>query len=86
MVEVKIQVEGMKCEMCESHVADQIRKVPGVKKAKASHSKNLARAIAEEGVDTEAIKANIEGQGYRVGEITVAPYEKKGFLGLFGKK
>ncbi len=86
MVEVTLHVEGMMCGMCESHVCDQLRKVPGVKKAKASHGKNTATAIAEEGVDTEAMKANIEGQGYRVGEITVAPYEKKGLFGLFKKK
>ena len=85
MIEVRIQVEGMRCEMCESHVCDQIRKVDGVKKAKASHSKKLATAIAEDNVDTSAIKANIESQGYRVGEIDVAPYEKKGFFSFLKK-
>ncbi len=86
MVEVRLSVDGMMCGMCESHVCDQIRKVPLVKKASASHSKNLAIAIAEEGVDTNAIKANIESQGYRVGNISVAPYEKKGLFGFFKKK
>ncbi|MCR5490596.1 MAG: cation transporter [Bacilli bacterium] len=86
MIEVTIQVEGMMCEMCESHVCDQLRKVPGVKKAKASHYKNTATAIAEEGVDVDALKAGIESQGYRTGEVKVAPYEKKGLFGLFKKK
>ncbi len=85
MIEVRIQVDGMRCEMCESHVCDQIRKVDGVKKAKASHSKNLATAIAEDNVDTAAIKANIESQGYRVGEIGVAPYEKKRLFSFLKK-
>ena len=32
-------VEGMMCGMCESHVAEALRKVPGVEKASASRSK-----------------------------------------------
>ncbi|MBQ7250874.1 MAG: cation transporter [Bacilli bacterium] len=85
MVKVVLSVEGMRCGMCESHVADQIRKVPLVLKAKANHHKNEAYAIAGDGVDTDAIKANIESQGYEVGRITIAPYERKGLFGLFGK-
>ncbi len=32
MIELIIEVEGMKCGMCESHVNDVVRKVVGVKK------------------------------------------------------
>ena len=43
MKEVTLQVDGMRCEMCESHVCDQLRKVEGVRKAKASHRKGIAK-------------------------------------------
>jgi len=85
VIEVTLQVDGMRCEMCESHVCDQLRKVQGVKKAKASHRKGIAIATAEDDVDQAALKAAVEAQGYRVGEITSAPYKKKGLFGLFGK-
>ncbi|MDE7076510.1 MAG: cation transporter, partial [Clostridia bacterium] len=32
MIELTIEVEGMKCGMCESHVNDVVRRVSGVKK------------------------------------------------------
>ena len=83
MIEVVLPVEGMRCEMCESHVCDQLRKVPGVKKAKASHHKGEARAIASEDVDVASLKRGIESQGYVVGEPKVVPYEKRGLFGLF---
>ena len=85
MIEVTLQVDGMRCEMCESHVCDQLRKVQGVKKAKASHRKGIAIATAEDDVDQTALKAAVETQGYRVGGISSAPYKKKGLFGLFGK-
>ena len=86
MIQVTLRIEGMKCEMCESHVCDQLRKVPGVKKAKASHRKNEAVAIAEENADTAMMKANIEGQGYEVGEVSIKPYEKKPLFSFLKRK
>ena len=81
-----MQVDGMRCEMCESHVCDQLRKIPGVKKAKASHSRNAATAIAEDNVDLVALKAAVMTQGYRVGEIQIIPYERKGLFGFLRSK
>ena len=86
MVQVVLNVDGMMCGMCESHVCDQLRKAPGVKKAKASHSKNTATAIAEDDVDVEALKSGVEAQGYRVKGVRVYVYERKGLFGLFKKK
>lgn len=86
MIEVTLRVEGMKCEMCESHVCDQLRKVPGVKKAKASHSHSQAIAIASEGADVEMMKSLIQAQGYEVGDVSVKPYEKKPLFGFLKRK
>ena len=86
MVQVVMQVDGMRCEMCESHVCDQLRKIPGVKKAKASHSRNTATVVAEDDVDLVALKVAVMRQGYRVGDVTVTPYQKMGLFGLFRSK
>lgn len=85
MKEVVFSVDGMKCEMCESHVCDQLRKVEGVKKAKASHRKGIATAIAEDDADIGKMKANIESQGYRINGTDSHPYTKKGIFSLLKK-
>lgn len=82
MIEITIEVEGMKCGMCESHVNDVVRRVPGVKKASSSHAKNKTVIIADDGVNQEEIVKAISAQGYGVGRTEAKPYEKKG---LFGK-
>lgn len=83
MTELTIQVEGMKCGMCESHVNDVVRRVAGVKKVTSSHSKNQTVVVAEDGVDKEEIVKAITAQGYRVGATEEKPYVKRG---LFGRK
>ena len=39
MLKITVQVDGMMCGMCESHVNDAVRKVFPVKKVTSSHSK-----------------------------------------------
>lgn len=37
MVKTTVKIDGMQCNMCETHVKDLIRKKFDVKKIKASH-------------------------------------------------
>lgn len=83
MIEITIEVEGMKCGMCESHVNDTVRRVTGVKKVNSSHAKNKTVVIAEDSVNPEEIVKAIAAQGYNVGRTESKPYEKRG---LFGRK
>ena len=69
MIKITMQVEGMRCGMCECHVNDVVRKVDKVKKVKSSHSKNRTTVIAEDGVDVTAVSAAVTAQGYTVGTI-----------------
>ena len=71
MIKTTLEVEGMMCGMCESHVNEAIRKALDVKKVSSSHSKG----------STEIISAT----GYQVLSVKSEPYEKKGFS-LFHKK
>ena len=76
-----IQVNGMMCGMCESHVNDAVRKALPVKKVISSRSKNETTVIAETELDEGALRAAISAAGYDVGEIRREPWEKKGLFG-----
>lgn len=87
MKEIVIEVEGMRCGMCESHVCDAIRRASEkVKKVTASHLKNNAVVIADDDLEPAIITAAIAAQGYGAGVYSEKPYEKKCFLAKLFKK
>ena len=83
MLKITLEVEGMRCGMCETHVNDVVRRVDGVKKVKSSHIKGRTVVVAEDGMNAALIKETIAKQGYGVGRIETQPYEKRG---LFSRK
>ena len=76
-----IQVDGMMCGMCESHVNDAVRKAFPVKKVTSSRSKEETVVITEAVLDQEALRAAISATGYDVGEIWKESWQKKGLFG-----
>ena len=84
MIKTTVQVAGMACGMCESHVNEAIRNAFSVKKVTSSHAKNLTEIVSEEELDADKIRAVISETGYEVGDITSQPYKKKGIFS-FGK-
>ena len=76
-----IQVDGMMCGMCESHVNDAVRKAFPVKKVTSSRSKKETVVITEAELDQEALRAAISATGYDVGEIWKESWQKKGLFG-----
>lgn len=56
MLKIVLEVEGMHCGMCETHVNDVVRRVEGVKKVKSSHAKGRTEVVAEDSVNTALIK------------------------------
>lgn len=83
MLKITLEVEGMRCGMCETHVNDIVRRVDGVKKVKSSHAKGRTEVVAEDGTNIGLIKEAIAKQGYGVGKVETEPYEKRG---LFSRK
>lgn len=83
MIKITMQVEGMHCGMCETHVNDVVRRVNGVKKVKSSHIKGITEVVADDGADIGLIRDGIVRQGYGVGEIKSEPYAKRG---IFSRK
>lgn len=79
-------VEGMMCGMCEAHVNDALRKVPGVRKAAASRSKKQAVVQCDGSVSDEALLKAVNDTGYQASNLREADGEKKrGPLGFLHK-
>lgn len=85
MIKTTLEVEGMMCGMCESHVNEAIRKALDVKKVSSSHSKGSTEIISENPLDEEKVKEAVNATGYQVLSVKSESYEKKGFS-LFRKK
>lgn len=80
MQKITLEIDGMMCGMCESHINDAIRKAFSVKKVSSSHSKDRTEIITADELDEDKLKAVIDATGYKVTSITKAPYVKKVFL------
>ena len=85
MTQITIQVEGMKCPMCEAHVNDAIRDRFAVEKVTSSHKKNETVILTEMPIEDESLRGVISALGFTVGTITREAYEKKGLFSRFSK-
>lgn len=85
MIETTVEIKGMMCGMCESHVNDAIRKKFDVKKVTSSHSKGKAVILSEQALDEAALRAAIDETGYEAGTVSSHPQEKKGLFGFLKK-
>jgi len=79
-----MRVEGMMCGMCEAHVNDALRKVPGVRKASANRGKKQAVVECDESVTDEALLKAVNDTGYAASDVRPAE-ERKGFFGFLKK-
>lgn len=80
MVKITLQIAGMACGMCESHINDVVRRTFPVKKVTSSHKKGLTEILAEKPLDTQSLEQAIAQTGYQVLSIRTDPYEKKGLF------
>ena len=85
MIQYTLEVEGMQCGMCESHVNDAVRRAFRVKKVESSHGKNRTRILAEEPLDEAALRQVIDDPGYTVRSVKSEPYEKRGLFASWSK-
>ncbi|MCB6414643.1 cation transporter [Dorea acetigenes] len=80
MIKMILEVEGMSCGMCESHINDTVRKQFEVKKVVSSHKKGKTEIIAEAPLDETQLRKVIGDTGYEVKSVRVEPYTKKGLF------
>lgn len=85
MVKITLEIDGMMCGMCESHINDSLRKAFTVKKVTSSHSKGRTEIIAESPIDEEQLRKVISETGYTFVHMQTESYEKTGFT-LFRKR
>ena len=85
MIEIKMQVDGMQCGMCETHINDAVRRAFQVKKVTSSHSKNQTVILSEKDINEDELREVIGDTGYEVISVSKAPYEKKGFFASLRK-
>ena len=86
MIRTVVDIDGMMCGMCESHVNDAVRNNFKVKKVSSSHGKGRTVIESEAPLDEDELRRVIGTTGYEVQQITSEEVQKKGlFGGLFGK-
>lgn len=67
MEKIVLHVEGMVCGHCEIAIMDAVRKLPGIKKVKASRRKKQVTAEYDPSLATpDGIMTAIGSTGYRV--------------------
>lgn len=82
MLKITMEIDGMMCGMCESHINDAIRREFKVKKVTSSHIKKQTVILTEKPLDEDKLRKVIDETGYKVMSIETAEEEKRG--GLFG--
>ena len=60
MIKTVAKIDGMMCNMCESHMNDAIRKNFDVEKVTSSHSKKESVIISENPIDEAKLKETVE--------------------------
>lgn len=80
MFKITVQVDGMMCGMCESHVNDAVRRAFPVKKVTSSHSKGQTVILSETDIDEAVLRSAIGAAGYEVKAVDREPYEKRGLF------
>jgi len=61
-----LKVEGMSCSHCEQSVKTAVSAIPGVTDVQVSLDEKTVTVIHDENVSLDAIKNEIEDQGYDV--------------------
>ncbi|MBO4639581.1 MAG: FeoB-associated Cys-rich membrane protein [Treponema sp.] len=64
-----LEIDGMMCQMCESHVNDAIRNNFKVKDVKSSHKTGLTQIQSDEVLDEELLRKTVEETGYKVKSV-----------------
>ena len=80
-----VDIDGMMCGMCESHINDTVRNKFSVQKVTSSHTKGETVILSEQPLDQQALRDAIAATGYTVTAVDAHPYEKKGLFSFHRK-
>lgn len=77
MFKYVIEVEGMKCGMCESHVNNIVRKAANVVSVKSSHNKGETVIKSKEKLSVDKITKAIAEMGYVIGNVSEESWQNR---------
>ncbi len=78
MIQTEIEVKGLACAMCATHVNDAVRSTfRDITNVKTDLKKGRTTILSEMPIDTNELKRVIAATGYEPAEATSGPYEKK---------
>lgn len=80
MYQITLNIDGMMCSMCESHVNDAVRNAFPVKKVTSSHSRGETVILSETEIPEAELHPVFSKLGYALTGYTCVPYEKKGLF------
>ena len=66
VMEKVLNVEGMMCHMCETHVEKAVSAIAGFNSVKADHEKKAVTITYNEGTDLAQVEQAIQNEGYKV--------------------
>lgn len=81
MIKITVNIDGMACGMCETHINDAVRNAFPVKKVTSSHTKKETVILTEREIPEPELRKIIGKAGYDVISVSWEPYEKKGLFG-----
>lgn len=80
MYQITLNIDGMMCAMCESHVNDAVRNAFPVKKVTSSHSRGETVILSATAIPEAELHPVFTKLGYELTGYTCVPYEKKGLF------
>lgn len=86
MIKITLQVAGMTCGMCETHMNDVIRAAFPVKKVTSSRSKGEKVILSEKPLDIEAIRRVVNATGYTMLSADEEVQQKRSLLSVFMRR
>ena len=84
MIKITIEIEGMKCPMCEKHTNEAISKAFNVSKVTSFHKENKTEILTEADIPDDKLREALADTGYTVGEIAHEEV-KKSIFSIFKK-
>ena len=79
MYRYTLQIEGMRCGMCEAHINDVIRRNFEVKKVSSNRKKKQTVIETEIALDQKKLEKVIRDTGYPLCGLKEETFEKKRF-------
>ena len=86
MYEYRLEIHGMMCGMCESHINDAIRNNFNVKKVTSDRRKDETVILSKEKLDENKLLEVIKATGYDYKGMQINEVEEKGFFSKLFKK